>query len=39
MLKNVLDLNITALTFWCFGYGFGFGNVNGGIIGSKYFMG
>jgi Amt family ammonium transporter len=39
LIKNLFDACIGAIAFWCLGYGFAFGDVNGGFIGSdnKYF--
>lgn len=28
-----------GIIWWAFGYGFAFGDVNGGFIGSNYFFG
>lgn len=39
LLKNCMDACIGALVWWAWGYGFAYGDVDGGFIGKKYFFG
>ena len=39
LLKNCLDACIGGLVWWAWGFGMGFGDVNGGFIGGKFFFG
>lgn len=39
LLKNCMDACIGGLVWWACGYGFSYGDVDGGFIGSKYFFG
>ena len=39
LLKNCMDACIGGLVWWAWGFGFAFGDVNGGFIGTKYFFG
>lgn len=38
LLKNCMDACIGGLIWWACGFGFAFGNVSGGFIGTKYFF-
>ena len=41
-MNNLIEGCITAIVWWCWGFGEGFGNVatnnNGGFVGSNYFL-
>lgn len=41
-MKNLIEGCITAIVWWCWGFGVGFGNVgtnmNKGFVGSNYFL-
>ena len=39
LLKNCMDACIGGIVFWAWGYGFAYGDVDGGFIGKKYFFG
>lgn len=39
LLKNCMDACIGGLVWWACGYAFAYGDVDGGFIGSKYFLG
>ena len=39
LLKNLIHLSISGIIWWAWGFGLAFGNVNGGLIGNKYFFG
>jgi ammonia channel protein AmtB len=40
-MKNLIEGCITAIVWWCWGFGTGFGNVstnNKGFVGNDYFL-
>ena len=39
LLKNIFHALVGGLIWWVWGFAFAFGNVDGGFIGSKYFVG
>ena len=39
LLKNCMDACIGAMVWWAWGFGFAYGEVDGGVIGKKYFFG
>lgn len=39
LLKNVMHALVGGLVWWGWGFAFAYGNVDGGFIGSKYFLG
>ena len=39
LLKNVMHALVGGLIWWGWGFAFAYGDVNGGFIGSKYFVG
>lgn len=39
LLKNVMHALVGGLVWWAWGFGFAYGNVDGGFIGKKYFLG
>jgi ammonia channel protein AmtB len=38
-LKNLIHALIGGIIWWAWGFAFAYGNVDGGFIGSKYFLG
>ena len=39
LLKNIIHTLVGGFIWWMWGFAFAFGNVDGGFIGSKYFVG
>lgn len=39
MFKNIIDAMMAGLVWWAWGFAFAYGDVNGGFIGSRYFLG
>jgi Amt family ammonium transporter len=39
LLKNLCDGMVGAIAWWATGFAFAFGNVQGGFLGKKYFVG
>ena len=39
LLKNVMHALVGGLVWWAWGFAFAYGNVDGGFIGKKYFLG
>jgi len=39
LLKNVMHALVGGLIWWAWGFAFAYGNVDGGFIGTKYFVG
>jgi len=39
LLKNVMHALVGGLIWWAWGYAFAYGDVDGGFIGTKYFVG
>ena len=36
LIKNLFDASVGCIAWWLLGFGFAFGKVNGGFIGSDY---
>jgi Amt family ammonium transporter len=39
LIKNMVHALLGGLIWWAWGFAFAFGNVDGGFMGSKYFLG